>query len=129
MTPFHSPRTPLTPEVALDPVAGTLRAVGECYPEDPSVFFGPLLAALRDEAGPRPALVDARLELSYVNSASAIWLRRVFLALDALAAAGTEVNVAWAYDPEDDIALELGHDLCHQLHHLLFQEQPLAVER
>lgn len=126
MRQFHSPRTPLTPEVALDPERSTLRIVGECYPEDPTVFFGPLLAAVRSDTEAPPSHLDVALRLSYVNSASAIWLRRILVELDALASAGTPVNVTWEYDQEDDIALELGQDLAHRLVALSFVEQPIA---
>jgi hypothetical protein len=126
MKAFHSPRMPLTPEVALDPERRTLHITGECYPEDPTLFFGPLLAALRSDSEPPPDHFDASLRLSYVNSASAIWLRRIFIELDALASTGVPVNVAWGYDEDDDIALELGQDLSHQLHAISFLEQPFA---
>jgi hypothetical protein len=76
MQKFHSPRTALTPEVSLDPARGTLRIAGECYPEDPRIFFGPLLAALGDHLTRLPERLEATLQLSYVNSASTMWLRR-----------------------------------------------------
>jgi hypothetical protein len=128
MRTFHSPRSPLTPEVTLDPARGSLRISGECYPEDPGVFFGPLLASLWPApAGARPARLETTLRLSYVNSASTMWLRRLLSVLDTLAAEGTAVVVSWEYDPEDDVALELGQDLTYELRHLLVTERPIAA--
>lgn len=128
MRNHHSPRSSLTPEVTLDPTSGSLRISGECYPEDPGVFFGPLLAALWPApTDPRPARLDATLRLSYVNSASTMWLRRLLSVLDALAAEGTAVVVSWEYDAEDDVSLELGQDLTYELRNLLVNERPLAA--
>ncbi len=126
MNPFHSHPSPLTPEVELDPARGTLRIVGECYPEDPTVFFGPILAAIASRAEPPPVDLDVSFRLTYVNSASAIWLRRILVALDALAGTGVCVHVTWEYDEDDDVTLELGHDLSYQLHRVLFLEAPVA---
>lgn len=128
MRSHHSPRSSLTPEVTLDPASGSLQITGECYPEDPGVFFGPLLSALWPApSDPRPPRLDATLRLSYVNSASTMWLRRLLSVLDALAAEGTAVVVSWEYDAEDDVSLELGQDLTYELRNLLVNERPLAA--
>jgi hypothetical protein len=126
MSTFHTPATPLTPDVLLDVGRGELRMSGECYPEDPGPFFSALLAALPGPAA-APARLDATLRLSYVNSAATMWLRRAFLTLDALARAGTAVTVAWEYDADDDVVLELGRDLAQGLYALAFDERPIPA--
>ena len=121
-------RTAVTPEVVLDPAAHALSVRGECYPENPILFFGPIFAALEVHLGraPVPAF-QATFRLSYVNSASTKALRRLLTRLERLGQAGTKVEVVWEHERDDDGALELGRDLADDLHHLDLVERPFDL--
>jgi len=125
MSPISSPRTSLTPEVVFDPELCRLRVLGECYPEDPTVFFLPLIGALRavEPEARSSAKLEAVFRLSYVNSASTVWFRRIVSLLDQLAERGVTVRLTWEYDADDDASRELGQDLTEGLHHLEVIEQ------
>ena len=117
--------TPVTPEVSFRPEEGFLALTGECYPENPAPFFGPILGALEGHFR-RTSQRDfeARFRLRYVNSASTKALRRLFGLLNAMAEHGVSVTIAWEYDPDDDAAAELGEDLAAGLGRLHFHPVP-----
>ena len=118
--------TTVTPQVTFDPDRGLLVMSGECYPENPTPFFAPIFAAL--EGHFRQTTLrefEARLRLSYVNSASTKALRRLFGLLHAMAEHGVIVSVAWQHDPDDDAVAELGEDLAAGLVRLGFHADPV----
>ncbi len=79
MQALKSERTSVTPEVVFSPAEQLLRIEGECYPENPLLFFNPLLAMLGQyfEAS-QPARFVAEVKLQYINSASTMGLRSLF---------------------------------------------------
>ena len=124
---FSCQATTLTPSVWLDAEGRALRIEGECYPENPAAFFRPLVEALdavRLEAGPS---LEVRCRLTYVNSASLAWFRRILAWLDANSREGGELRVVWEYDEGDDGALELAYDLTSGLPHVDLVEQRLGT--
>jgi SiaC family regulatory phosphoprotein len=118
--------TQLTPSISLDEVGGTLRIEGECYPENPTAFFAPVMAAVRGvfSAG-RSHKLHVHLHLTYVNSASVVWLHRLLTCFDEFAQRGGATRVVWEYEEDDDSALDLMEDLKMGLCHLDIAEQPL----
>ncbi|WP_005035280.1 DUF1987 domain-containing protein [Holophaga foetida] len=126
MRTYHSPATPMTPEVTLSGKDARLSIAGECYPENPLRFFAPLFEALNDvfEAH-NPARFSACIHLKYINSASTKAFRQIFKLLDAAAAKGVGVEVEWVFDPEDDALQELGMDLAEDMCFLDYRECPL----
>ncbi len=116
---MHLETTALTPRVTLDPAEHRLVLEGDCYPEDPAAFFGPMLEALREylagDVGERLSVV---LRLCYVNSSSAKALRRLLVTLDGAAAQGRPIHVCWDHEADDEVGEELGRDLTDELYHL-----------
>jgi len=124
---FSCQATALTPSVSLDARQRTLRIEGECYPENPAAFFQPIVEALQAACLEVPPRLVVHCRLTYVNSASLAWLRRILAWLDGRSQEGGELRVVWEYDEEDDGALELAHDLTSGLHHIDLVEQRLPT--
>jgi len=127
MRPLSMDRTTVTPEVTFRPDEALLVMMGECYPENPSPFFNPILGAVESHfrASRLPAF-DARFRLTYVNSASTRALRRLFGVLNAMAEHGVAVTVTWEHDALDDAAAELGEDLASGLMRLDYRVRAMA---
>jgi len=128
MTTLELPRTAFTPEVTFRYEAGTLAMSGECYPENPAAFFGPLMAAIeRHFRAGGGETFDATFRLSYVNSASTKALRRILGILDAMGEHGTIVAVTWEHEVDDDMSSELGEDLAAGLHFIVYHARTFEL--
>lgn len=126
MRTYHSPATSMTPEVTLTGKDARLTIAGECYPENPLLFFAPLFQALNDFLDAHaPAHFTASIHLKYINSASTKAFRQIFKLMDGAAAKGVRVEVEWIFDPEDDALQELGLDLAEDMCFLDYRECPM----
>nr|WP_320131781.1 DUF1987 domain-containing protein [uncultured Holophaga sp.] len=126
MRTFHSPATSMTPEVTLLGAEHRLSIAGECYPENPLIFFAPLFQALKDHLDDLGSgSFTATIHLKYVNSAATKAFRQIFKLLDAAATTGASVTVEWVFDAEDDALQELGQDLAEDMGFLDYRECPL----
>ncbi len=121
MENFFVAKTERSPEVNFDFSAGILALRGESYPEDASLVFGPIFAALETFfAETRDGNVRLDVELIYFNSSSAKALMNMFLLLDKAAANGVSLVVNWRYAAEDDTMKEFGEDFSEDLEHVAF---------
>jgi len=112
MEDLHVPATSLTPEVRLSPSQGLLSMRGESYPEHVLSFYAPILQKIGSvlEAG-KLAVLRVEMHITYYNSASAKAFHRIFHMLNQAAEKGCLVQLLWHFDPEDDMARDLGHDI------------------
>jgi len=125
MRTYHSPGTTMTPEVTFSEKDATLSIAGECYPENPLLFFSPLFNTLSTFFSEyHPADFRATIHLHYINSASTKAFRQLFRTLDAAAESGTTVHLQWIFDPEDDALQDLGNDLAEDMQFLDYLECP-----
>jgi SiaC family regulatory phosphoprotein len=116
-----------TPEIILDVAEGTLRVEGECYPENPIPFFQPIYAGLNNYLiEHEPNMVDAYIKLQYINSASTVCLRDLFVILQEAGLAGTDIRLVWAFDEDDDMMKDLGTDILEDFNYIKVTLQPLA---
>lgn len=127
---INAARTDNTPQIILDPASNTLHLEGECYPENPALFFQPVVATVHaylDRS--RPARFNARIRLSYVNSASTKSMRQLFTILNDAAKSGCSVDIDWEFDEDDDAIQDLGEDLMYGLGipYLNFNEAPFVA--
>jgi hypothetical protein len=53
------------------------------------------------------------VRFAYINSASTKAMRQVFVMLDAATKRGSNVDINWEFDPDDDAIQELGQDLLY----------------
>ncbi|WP_205965198.1 DUF1987 domain-containing protein [Paraburkholderia flava] len=116
MTPIKLPRTDFTPQIEFSPADASLFVEGECHPENPNTFFGPILQLigtyLQTAAPPRFLM---RVRLTYINSASTKAMRQLFMVLSDASKRGCNVDIDWEFDPDDDAIQELGQDLLYGL--------------
>jgi len=126
MRTYHSPATSMTPEVTLSGKDARLSVAGECYPENPLLFFSPLFQALQEVFEAPTVAFSASIHLKYINSASTKAFRQIFKLLDGAAAKGVGVHIDWVFDPEDDALQELGQDLAEDMCFLDYRECPLV---
>ncbi|RJG01932.1 DUF1987 domain-containing protein [Noviherbaspirillum sedimenti] len=130
MQAIKTVRTDSTPEVIFNPVHNTLFIAGECYPENPNLFFQPIIGTMQAHFDNKvSAKFYARIRLSYVNSASTKSMRQLFMVLNEAAHAGCAVDIDWEFDEEDDAIQDLGEDLMHGLGvtWLNFNEAPFVA--
>ena len=120
--------TAVTPEIEFHPGEARLEIRGECYPENPLVFFEPILSTLkRYFANEKPARFALTLRLNYVNSAATKAFRNLYRLLDEVGHGGAKVNVRWEHHAEDDAMEELGLDLAADLHFLDVEQVALSA--
>ncbi|KPF68722.1 hypothetical protein IP84_08810 [beta proteobacterium AAP99] len=128
MQPIRAPRTDLTPEVIFSPAQGSLSIEGECYPENPNAFFGPIFTTLTSQLDAiKPPAFEVRIRLNYINSASTKAFRQLFSMMDALAAGGCRVSITWEHEEDDDAIQDLGTDLADGLHNIDFHPSPFTA--
>lgn len=120
MTSFQQDASSRTPAVELDSEKGIFVLKGESYPEDITGFFGPVRVALNDvlEQVNKPLNVD--IKLVYFNSSSARVLMEIMDQMEEKATEGSEINVRWSCDPDDDITREFAEDISEDLSALNF---------
>jgi hypothetical protein len=125
---FELARTAVTPHVLLDAAQGTLVMQGDCYPENPPLYFGPFLEALDGFLGSGAPSVSAAFRLRYVNSAATKVLSRVIARLERAAERGADVRVSWHCDADDEGMRELFGDLTDGCLYLVAEVHVEAAE-
>jgi hypothetical protein len=124
MQVIKAERTQVTPEVILDMSQNKLHIVGECYPENPLPFFTPIVGALKSHLNTNtPSAFQAHMHLQYVNSASTKGLQNIIAVLNDAGQQGTDIQVFWSHDPDDDALEELGMDLVEDYAHVVLHRQ------
>ena len=121
MDRLHIAAMERSPLVDFNFQTGQMRIAGESYPEDASLVFGPIFAALETYlAEIRDPEICFDIELIYFNSSSAKALMNLFKRLDQAAAKGQRLVVNWHFDAEDETMEEFGEDFSEDLTHLTF---------
>lgn len=111
------PATSRTPEVLFSP--GSCSIKGECYPEDITEFSAPIMDHLRVGLEESDSY-KVEIELYYFNSSSAKFFYDFFEFLDETASLGTEIQVIWRYQEEDDTMEEAGEEFEEDLEYVDF---------
>jgi len=104
--------TPTSPEVNFDFERHTLSLRGESYPENAAMFYGEVIARLREYLGAcTSASVTVNVALTYFNSSSTKMLFSMFDALNEAAQNGNRIVLNWFHDVDDETMLEFGQEL------------------
>lgn len=129
MQALYIPASNETPEIHFDYAAHKLAIRGESYPENAMSFYAPVRASLAGylDALPPGGAVDVEIALRYFNSSSTKLIRALIAMLDAAAAAGRKVRLAWHHDADDDMMIEFGDDLREEHEAIEFRAVPLAA--
>lgn len=97
-----------TPEITLDDTCSRMVIKGLSLPEDPSMFYQPLIAWARDFS---PALghhLVVEFFREYFNSSSGIYLFEFLSTLER--SAKGHVKVIWISEEKDELMLERGQE-------------------
>jgi hypothetical protein len=99
------------PEVELDAAKNIFKVAGRSMPEDAIRFYNPILAwfTLYSEE-PNPITAFA-IQLEYFNTSSSKPLMEILTLLETLCATGSEVQIDWYYDEDDEDMLDAGLEL------------------
>lgn len=105
--------TPSTPFVDFRFDTHRLALEGESYPENAAAFYSPIIARTREYvASLAPdTVVEVHVSLAYFNSSSTKMLFSFFDALNVAAKSGTNIDLHWYHDREDDTIEEFGQEL------------------
>jgi hypothetical protein len=124
MNNFFLAATASSPEVDFRFDEHQLSLKGESYPENAAVFWGDIIATLREylnqDAAATP--ISVNVALAYFNSSSTKMLFAFFGALNEKAKAGTPVILNWYHDEEDDTIFEFGQELREDFPELTFND-------
>ena len=128
MEDYHLAPTSLTPEVRLSPRQGLLSLRGESYPEHVLSFYAPIMERIQSvlDAG-HLSVLQVEMHITYYNSASAKAFHRIFQMLNRAAEKGCAITLNWQYDPEDEMARDLGRDLREDFDAIHVVDVPLVA--
>lgn len=101
--------TESTPFVLLDAANRRIELAGRSIPEDASAFYFPILDWLEKYIKESPGKTSFTFYLEYINSISQKMLIDIFLKASALRNAGTEIEILWYYDEEDEEMYDEGN--------------------
>ena len=102
--------TPKTPAIHLKSDTGNLVISGRSIPENSVEFYAKVLAWLDNymETPASKTVMDVKLE--YFNTSSSKCLLDVFKKLENLKKRGSDVQIRWYYEEDDEDMLEAGED-------------------
>ncbi|MCG3165217.1 MAG: hypothetical protein POELPBGB_00979 [Bacteroidia bacterium] len=102
--------TDSTPALEFDMEKGSLSLTGKSIPQDPTLFYAPLIKQLDEYiANPAPQ-TTVTINLQYFNTPTAKYLQDIFQKLEALTANSKSVSVNWHYETGDTDMLQAGKD-------------------
>ena len=108
MKPISINATFNTPAVKFNPQEGYFLLEGRSIPEDPGVFYEPILSWL-DNYFDNPAPVTRiKIKLEYVNSGSSKYLLEFFRVIGRKHKEGHQCKITWYYEEEDEAIQDLG---------------------
>ncbi len=98
-----------TPDIKLDPEAGTLVFKGRSIPDNARDLYDPLINGWLNEYIKNPKeYTTADIDLEYFNTSTSMWLFHLFKKLYQIYNKGYKVEINWYYLDED--TLEAGED-------------------
>ena len=99
-----------TPQINFDAEAGLLEVEGRLIPEDPEIFFVPIVSWIDNFIPEKNLQTVIRFQLSYYNTSSAKIILNVFKKFDELFKAGSDIKIIWEYEEGDEDAMQDGED-------------------
>lgn len=104
--------TESTPFIHLDKAKEVFEISGNSYPEDPTLFFQPVIQWISDYITIPNDHTEFRLFFDYVNSTSYKSIYDIVHLLEEIVLKnGKSVKINWIYKPGDTDILEAGNDL------------------
>ncbi len=110
MEAIHIEGTEDTPKLVLDSSNNVFEISGRSLPEDVNEFYDPILRWLETYSkSPNPE-TNFIFKLEYFNTASSKMILDIFLKLEELNEAGSEVSISWHYREDEEDMLEAGEE-------------------
>ena len=108
MKPISINATFNTPAIKFDPQEGHLLLEGKSIPEDPVIFYEPVLNWINEYfVNPAP-VTHVIIKLEYVNSGSSKYLLEFFKIINREHQEGHHCRISWYYEVEDEAIQDLG---------------------
>jgi hypothetical protein len=108
MKDFICEKTYSTPKVQLAYKTGVFRIEGRSIPENPAIFFEPVLNWLNDYFTQTPQSAKFDFKLDYINSGSSKSIMAILKLLFKFHEKGIDIIVNWHYDEDDESIRDLG---------------------
>jgi hypothetical protein len=108
-----------TPAIELN-ANGVLSLQGISMPEDPSAFYQPVLAWMRQYVASPVRKIQLEIGFTYFNSTSAKRIFQLIQYLEQAAEKGSDVKVIWKHESDDDLIRDKGLEI-QQLTRLPFE--------
>jgi len=108
MKPISINATFNTPAVKFNPQEGHFLLEGRSIPEDPGVFYEPILNWLDNYFDNPAPLTRIKIKLEYVNSGSSKYLLEFFRVIGRKHQEGHQCKITWYYEEEDEAIQDLG---------------------
>jgi hypothetical protein len=89
---------------------GELHIEGRSVPENPIGFFEPIINWVDDFRLQSPKKVNLYVYLEYFNSGTSKLLLKLLKQMERMRYSGTDVNLYWYYNENDQDILEAGQD-------------------
>lgn len=102
--------SPKTPTVKFDGAQGSLELKGRSIPENSVEFYHPLNEWIDNygQHAKEKTIIDIKLE--YFNTSSSKCILDIFKKLESMNGNGTEVQVNWYFEEDDEDMEEAGQD-------------------
>lgn len=100
--------TPKTPAVNFDSSTGLIELIGRSIPEDPNLFYDPLIQWVIAYTNQPCKKTEVILKLEYFNTSSSKRIFELIKNLESIDLTANEVLINWYYEADDDDMLEAG---------------------
>jgi hypothetical protein len=115
------------PDIDIDLDGGAVSICGESYPEEGRQYFDDAFEAFfAHYQGRTGTSLKVLFSLTYYNSGSAHFFMHLITFLDALAAAGNDVEITWRFFEDDDSMRDRGEDFSAEMKHARFVLEELS---
>ncbi len=108
MTDLIIPYKKRSPQIDFK-TSGELSILGNCFPENPKVFFESILKWVEEFKTNHKGEVNLTIDLNYVNTSSIKILLELIQTITGNFKSKAKIN--WIYEIEDEDMLEVGEDL------------------
>lgn len=110
MNRFYQEDTPKTPKLNFDGENGLFEISGRSIPENSTEFYRPILEWLDQFMPQAEEKITLIVKLEYFNTSSSKCLVDIFRRLERMHQLGTQIQVKWYYEPEDEDMQDSGLD-------------------
>jgi len=110
MEDLNIERTDQSLEVRFDNT-GELLISGISTPDNVTNFYTPLFNWLKEFSKTNPERIKLEMFIDYLNTSSTRVIIEFLIMFSELKSKGTELNIIWKYEEDDEDMLELGEEI------------------